>query len=195
LLADARRAGVTQESVAKAGDLSGQNAISKLLANHNLGPSVETFIKAVKGLGKEVSVFFAEIEHAAAPPTDRPILDRIVDLELALEAIASSSQPTLSSSSLALGAHASPGATHRRPHGATSVSGSPSGVINNHISTVDRFDMQQFEAAVGSRIDVLAHRLERLTDHLEKRRDANGAADSGAPTSRARAHRRSRKTA
>jgi transcriptional regulator with XRE-family HTH domain len=62
-LADARRRGFTQKAVATAGKLSGQNAISKLLANENLGPSVETFVKAVTGLGLTVSEFFAEIER------------------------------------------------------------------------------------------------------------------------------------
>jgi transcriptional regulator with XRE-family HTH domain len=76
-LADARRQGLTQQAVATAGQLAGQNAISKLIANRNLGPSVETFVKAVLGLGIDVSEFFAEIEqqrrpreNPAHPPTD-----------------------------------------------------------------------------------------------------------------------------
>ena len=77
-LADARRRGLTQQAVATAGKLPRQNAISKLLANDNLGPSVETFVKAVAGLGLTVSEFFAEIEQrerlhedrAAVPPAN-----------------------------------------------------------------------------------------------------------------------------
>lgn len=65
-LDEAKRRGLTQQAVASAGQLTGQNAISKLLANDNLGPSVETFVKAVAGLGLEVSTFFAEIEQEQA---------------------------------------------------------------------------------------------------------------------------------
>jgi transcriptional regulator with XRE-family HTH domain len=71
-LATAQRQGVTQQAVATAGQLSGQNAISKLLANHNLGPSVETFVKAVTGLGLDVSAFFAEIEQCGRRHADSP---------------------------------------------------------------------------------------------------------------------------
>jgi transcriptional regulator with XRE-family HTH domain len=54
----------TQDEVAKAAKLSGQNAISRLLANEKLGPSVETFIKAILGLGITPSQFFAALEQA-----------------------------------------------------------------------------------------------------------------------------------
>lgn len=122
-LADARRQGVTQQAVAIAGQLSGQNAISKLLANRNLGPSVETFVKAVIGLGVDVSDFFAEIEQqarkhedSAIPPSDPvdqlhvalittrfeildqrlvlgELLDRLDRLERALASLAPSGRP------------------------------------------------------------------------------------------------------
>jgi transcriptional regulator with XRE-family HTH domain len=72
-LAKARHSGLTQQAVATAGQLPGQNAISKLLANHNLGPSVETFVKAVAGLGVDVSAFFAEIEQCGRQHDDPPI--------------------------------------------------------------------------------------------------------------------------
>src|SRR5262245_7640296 len=62
LLHAAKRAGIRQEDIAARGGLHGQNAISKLVANDNLGPSVETFVRAVEGLGKPVSIFFAELE-------------------------------------------------------------------------------------------------------------------------------------
>lgn len=73
-----RRQGATQKSVAKRGGLAKrgeleqdgdpyQSAISKLLSNDNLGPSVEVFARAVEGLGMSLSDFFAQIEHRAAP--------------------------------------------------------------------------------------------------------------------------------
>lgn len=43
--------GLTQAEVAKRGGLSGQNAISKLLANTRKGPAVETWLRALAGLG------------------------------------------------------------------------------------------------------------------------------------------------
>jgi hypothetical protein len=56
-------ADLTQDEVAKAGALSGQNAISRLLANEKLGPAVETFINAILGLGITPSQFFATLEQ------------------------------------------------------------------------------------------------------------------------------------
>jgi transcriptional regulator with XRE-family HTH domain len=56
--------GLTQQQVADAGGLKGQNAISKLLANRNkLGPRVGTLVGAVLGLGIPLSEFFAAIER------------------------------------------------------------------------------------------------------------------------------------
>lgn len=65
--AQKRGDGVTQESVAKAGGLKRQNLISKFLANDKLGPQVETFIRAVEGLGLRPSDFFRQIETGAKP--------------------------------------------------------------------------------------------------------------------------------
>lgn len=66
----------TQADVAHAGGFKGgeksQNAISKLLRNHKLGPTVETFLKAVNGLGMTPSQFFAELERDS-PPSDVPL--------------------------------------------------------------------------------------------------------------------------
>jgi transcriptional regulator with XRE-family HTH domain len=59
----ARRRGLTQAKVAEAGGLKGQNVVSKLLANESKGPQVETFVKAVHGLGMPVSLFFAQLEQ------------------------------------------------------------------------------------------------------------------------------------
>lgn len=197
LIADARRAGVTQESVAKAGDLPGQNAISKLLANHNLGPSVETFVKAVKGLGMDVSVFFAEIEHgtAAPPVVEKPLIERIRDLELALEAIAiassSSSQPSTVSSSPA-SAEPPPSAAHGRLHGVNSLSGSH---FHNHISTLGRLDIEEFQAFVKAQFEMLARKLERRDDDLAEHDAANGKLHSATPAPRTGPRRRARKIA
>jgi transcriptional regulator with XRE-family HTH domain len=59
----AKTEGLTQAMVAEAGGLPGQNAISRLVSNHKMGPSVETFTRAVQGLGIRVSQFFAELEY------------------------------------------------------------------------------------------------------------------------------------
>ncbi len=74
--------GLSQVTIAEAGGLK-QNLISKLLANPNKGPSVETFLRALKGLGTTPSEFFAELEagepRAPAPgplpPAPLPPLD------------------------------------------------------------------------------------------------------------------------
>ena len=81
LYAAAQRAGITQKEIAQRGGLAGQNAISKLLNNDHLGPTVETFVRAVVGLGKEPSTFFREAEDRASasadatPPEDRSSAD------------------------------------------------------------------------------------------------------------------------
>lgn len=67
LLADAQATrGLTQQDVADSGGLAGQNVISRLLRNPRRGPSVETFIRAIAGLGMKPSDFFAALEAAAA---------------------------------------------------------------------------------------------------------------------------------
>jgi len=53
----------TQTQVAAAGGTT-QSAISKLIHNNNLGPSVEEFVNAVEGLGIPVSEFFRRLEEA-----------------------------------------------------------------------------------------------------------------------------------
>jgi transcriptional regulator with XRE-family HTH domain len=71
--------GSTQEQIAEAGGLSGQNAISRLLTNQSRGPSVETFIRALEGLGVAPSRFFADLETSSSGRAyDRvavPVLD------------------------------------------------------------------------------------------------------------------------
>lgn len=56
--------GRTQEAVARAGRLPGQNAISKLIRTRKRGPSVETFARAVHGLGLTLAAFFAGLDDA-----------------------------------------------------------------------------------------------------------------------------------
>jgi transcriptional regulator with XRE-family HTH domain len=55
-----------QDEIATASGLH-QSAISKLESNDNLGPAVETFVKAIQGLGMSPSAFFARIEGVPAP--------------------------------------------------------------------------------------------------------------------------------
>jgi transcriptional regulator with XRE-family HTH domain len=57
----------TQQEIAVAGDLY-QSDISKLESNDNLGPAVETFVRAVQGLGMPVSDFFRQLETGQPSP-------------------------------------------------------------------------------------------------------------------------------
>lgn len=75
----------TQVMVAEAGELR-QNAVSKMLANSRLGPSVETFVRAVEGLGMPLSEFFASLERGEAPARGAaPDIPRSVNDQRALE--------------------------------------------------------------------------------------------------------------
>ena len=60
--------GLTQQDVAEAGEIP-QGAVSKIESNTNQGPSVETFVKAVAGLGVTVSEFFLQIERPGKSDT------------------------------------------------------------------------------------------------------------------------------
>lgn len=62
--------GLSQTTIAESGGIN-QNLVSKLLKNYNRGPSVQTFVRALKGLGVKPSEFFAELE-GGAPPTPTP---------------------------------------------------------------------------------------------------------------------------
>lgn len=53
---------ITQAAVARRGGLADQKIVSTLLSNDNLGPQVETFIRAIEGLGLTPSAFFASLE-------------------------------------------------------------------------------------------------------------------------------------
>ena len=59
--------GLTQAEVARRGGFrrgpNAQNAISKLLANRNKGPSVATLLGAIEGLGLSPVQFFNQIEN------------------------------------------------------------------------------------------------------------------------------------
>src|SRR4029077_3717416 len=95
----ARAAGTTQKSVAARGGLAGQNSVSRLLANQNLGPSVEIFVRAVEGLGKPLSQFFIEVEQGAGatlPPAsfDASVMDRLDRIERALDTLGVSLSPS-----------------------------------------------------------------------------------------------------
>jgi transcriptional regulator with XRE-family HTH domain len=68
----------TQAQVAAAGGLKNQNLVSKVLRNTHLGPTVETFVRAVEGLGMSVSEFFAELEGREPRVTEQPAAPRKV---------------------------------------------------------------------------------------------------------------------
>lgn len=57
---------LTQKEVGRNGGLA-QNLISKLLENKKKGPSVQTFVNAVLGLGMPLTRFFAQLEHQSSP--------------------------------------------------------------------------------------------------------------------------------
>jgi transcriptional regulator with XRE-family HTH domain len=78
----ARGRGETQTTIAVRGGLLSprtgrpqQNQISKILRSRSRGPSVETFVRAVEGLGISVSAFFAAVETGEA----QAILTRIAE--------------------------------------------------------------------------------------------------------------------
>lgn len=56
---DERR--MPQVAIAESGGIR-QNLVSRLLKNRKRGPSVETFLRALKGLGVKPSEFFAALE-------------------------------------------------------------------------------------------------------------------------------------
>ena len=61
LFAAAKRAGATQASVAEAGGISGQNVISRMLWNDRGGPSVDIFLRALRGIEMDPVTFFAQV--------------------------------------------------------------------------------------------------------------------------------------
>jgi len=108
-LFDAAKAkGWSQAAIARRGGLP-QTAISKLLANDKLGPSMDTFLKALNGIGKGAAQFFAEAEvFAEVQPSSSP-----------------SSSPPRPSSSLESAVEAPARSTHRRLHERTATRSTP----------------------------------------------------------------------
>jgi hypothetical protein len=76
---------LSQAEVARRGGLSGNNAISRLIVNAKLGPSVANFMKAVHGLGLSLVDFLAGVEesHGATPS----LTARVEAIERALAAL------------------------------------------------------------------------------------------------------------
>jgi transcriptional regulator with XRE-family HTH domain len=82
----ARGRGETQTTIALRGGLLSprtgrpqQNQISKILSSRSKGPSVETFVRAVEGLGVSVSAFFAAVETGEAEAILIQIAERQAD--------------------------------------------------------------------------------------------------------------------
>jgi transcriptional regulator with XRE-family HTH domain len=202
LHAQARAAGLTQKAIADRGGLSGQNAISKLLANTCMGPSVETFVRALHGLGKDVSTFFAELEQKQVPAAsslttlDASILQRLEHVERTLAALSVSLSSSAADSSHLIskgtGVAAAPVNHDRRPHGGHLLSGT--GVIA-HISTADT-DSVTHEIKAG--FEVLASLLRGTLGDVGTGDDPHGdvhPATAGASRARAAHRRRSHKGA
>lgn len=73
----------TQYTIAARGGL-GQNDVSRVMSNRGRGPQVETFIRAVQGLGIPVSSFFRQIEALRAedhPKDDQSTPAKAVDVD------------------------------------------------------------------------------------------------------------------
>jgi transcriptional regulator with XRE-family HTH domain len=187
LHARAEAGGLTQKEIAARGGIKGQNSVSRLLANDKLGPSVETFVRAVEGLGMSMAQFFLELAHAGSAGTvaeapaagEAPATDRLHRIERALEALSTSfSSPSSPSSnrfaSSGPAAQAPPGNRDERfTHGDSSLS---HGVINhNHIATID---VQRVEAIVKATTESILARL----DQVDARMAALGARDGNVPT-------------
>jgi transcriptional regulator with XRE-family HTH domain len=82
----ARGRGETQTTIALRGGLLSprtgrpqQNQISKILSSRSKGPSVETFVRAVEGLGISVSAFFVAVETGEAEAILLQIAERQAD--------------------------------------------------------------------------------------------------------------------
>ncbi len=146
------QAGTTQQAIADRGGIAGQNTVSRLLANDKLGPSVEIFIRALEGLGKPASEFFAELERArtlvAEVAIEASMLSRLQRLEAEIEVI----------SRAVSGAQVPPGSREgRASHGDSSIS---HGIVNHiHVAT---FDPHQFEALVRETAEGVVARHARL---------------------------------
>jgi transcriptional regulator with XRE-family HTH domain len=77
-----RASGLSQQEVARRGGLPRNNGISRLLANTKRGPSVDTLMKAVAGLGLSLEEFFAGVE--GSQPGTRSLSARLEAVETAV---------------------------------------------------------------------------------------------------------------
>lgn len=57
--------GLTQEDISIAAGLS-KNAVSRILSNSRRGPTVDTFVRALRGLGVQPADFFEALQSSAA---------------------------------------------------------------------------------------------------------------------------------
>jgi transcriptional regulator with XRE-family HTH domain len=193
LHAEARAAGTTQQAIADRGGIAGQNTVSRLLSNDKLGPSVEIFIRAIEGLGKPVSEFFAELEQGRGRSVVSPaaieasLLSRLQRLEETLEALARSVSSS-ASSALGSAAQLAPGNREGRPsHDGASIS---HGVVNHiHIAALDR---QQLEAIVQGAAEGIVTKYARLEAEARVAPvdDRDADVPAGEPTARAVDRRR-----
>jgi transcriptional regulator with XRE-family HTH domain len=193
LHAQAQAAGQTQQAIADRGGIAGQNSVSRLLSNDNLGPSVEIFVRAVEGMGKSVSEFFLEIEQGAlglgpsgigleATVTDR--LDRLEQMLETLRARLSSLSLSAAASVAASGpgAQAPPDTRAGRPlYGYSSLS--PGVVNHNYFAPLDQ---PRFEALVQAQVEAIRAQLDA---RLAKLGAGDGTSAAKKPTARG-AHRR-----
>lgn len=147
------RSGLTQYAIAERGGLKGQGTISKLLANTHLGPSVETFVRAVLGTGSDVSAFFAAIERGAGLATTAPGenggpapsgLARLHEFELACQALAA----LLSSGSSAASESDATGAPSAHQDGRADGDQSPSSEGDRSTTPSATLDLRRVEAIV-----------------------------------------------
>lgn len=192
----ARAAGTTQKSVAARGGLAGQNSVSRLLANENLGPSVEIFVRAVEGLGKPLSQFFIEVEQgvgATLPPAslDASVMDRLGRIERALDTLGVSLSPSSVDGPSGADAQAPPGNQQwSASHGRSSLS--PGIVNHNHIETLD---LQRVEAIVKTSIEGILTALARLDARVAELGERDAPLPATSSTTRSAHRRRTRKPA
>lgn len=191
LFAQLRQRGTTQEHVAEAGGLSGQNAISKLLTNDKLGPKVETFVKAIQGLGLSVSAFFAMLERGEVSPSlePSPLMARLEALEHAVEALraARAAEPAASPSASMFG----------RSYESHSVSPPPGHVVT-HISTGSHADRELFHVIqnnFASVLDSIKTEFADLKSTVDRERAPHGSRPRRSSARRAVDSRKSRRRA
>jgi transcriptional regulator with XRE-family HTH domain len=168
---------LTQAVVAERGQLSGQNAVSKLLDNNVRGPSVETFVRAVAGLGLSLSEFFTGLETASSSVDSPSVGTRV--------------RPASASES----SSSSPPCAPRRAHDVSSAFIHPGNVVNITRGDESAREVARFAHMVDQHFTDLKVQLERVTDRLAAHGPADRDAHPQKTRVRARARRRVRKTA